>query len=195
MVKPRHGVDFVYLDEVRDMLEGMAHRISNWTEMHPRIHDWIIVRFKEIFRTEGSSEDERWPNYDATEFMYRDIKNRILGNLSLLRWTPSGDAKAGPNERLYPSYIHPKNNEHVWRVTPNKQIEVGSSVPYAWKHQRGGMKNQFGGTIQQRRISLSGKSQFRLAILVAQFILRGEKKFATIGKGENARQVGNVFRR
>lgn len=191
----RYWIDFIYLDEVIDFVEGMQHRILNWTEMNPRIHDWVIVRFKEIFATEGASEGIRWPNYDATEFMYRDVKNRILGNLSLLRWTETGGPKAGKNERLYPSYIHPKNSEHVWSVTPGRQIEVGSEVPYAWKHQRGGMKNQMGGTIQQRKIELSRRSQFRLSILITQFVLRGEKKFATIGEGENKRQVGNVFRR
>ena len=84
---------------------------------------------KRQFATKGKRGGTPWPKYDA-EPIYRIIKRKFGGGLgNMLRWTPG-------NERLYPSMISPTHPEHVF-VSRQRSVAMGTSVPYAIRHQRG----------------------------------------------------------
>ena len=155
------------LEELRERVREMSVRMQRMPRAtEGRLHGYVLLRNKERFDTQNASEGKKWANY-GREPLYRRFKQRVLGDLTVLRW------KGGKEERLYPSLTEPGHPEHIHRVTRNK-VEVGTSVPYARRLTRDG-KNQFGELRQGRDfISMGDRSRARLVQLLTVYLVRGE---------------------
>ena len=152
------------LEELTRHLGEMGDRITNWTDASARIHEWLIVRQKELFETQGQSEGIRWP---VQQPGWAKLKQRMGVKPVPLRWI-------GGKERLYPSLTKKSHPDHRFRVMSGK-IEFGTNVPYAIRHDAGQGENPLGEKIPERKIAvLSDRNQERLAQLLAIYIVRGE---------------------
>lgn len=138
---PAGGFDFVFKvageRQIFDTLGILSDRVEDWRPAWDKIHDdftgHIMVR---QFATQGARGPAgRWINY-IDEPVYASIKHRVLGRkFPVLRWATShGPPQAG--EKLYPSLVDQNDPNHVWQRTTHS-FRVGTSVPYAIKHQTG----------------------------------------------------------
>jgi phage gpG-like protein len=161
-------VDIEGVEAVAKLLDGMRLRIERWTDTAPRLHDFLLVRQRDLFATGGSSEGMKWAGYGG-EPKYKAWKQAVLGDLTVLRW------KGGKNERLYPSLTDPRHPHHVFDVGSNR-VAMGTSLSYAKRLHRGG-KNMFGEPMPARPlVGLGERSTMRLAQLLAVYIARGNSR-------------------
>jgi len=127
--------------EVRDnfgeLRSALVVASTTWQNWSPFFSAWADLWFesrREMFRTAGESTDTPWPMYSRAtgEAQYAAVKSKILGRrmtrADLLRWI-------GGNEILKPS-LEGEGPAAIREETATK-ITVGTSVPYAHKHDRG----------------------------------------------------------
>lgn len=160
------GVDISGLEALRDRVEGMSLRTLNWARnTEGRLHGYVLLRNKERFDSQNTSEGKKWEGY-GREKRYERLKSAILGDLTVLRWK-------GGKERLYPSLTSAAHPEHVHTVRRDR-VEVGTTVPYARRLLTKG-QNQFGEPRPARDfVSMGRKSRERLVQLLTVYIVRGE---------------------
>ncbi len=89
-----------------------------------------FTRIMELqFKTKGRRGGTPWVGYD-NEPRYRPIKFLLGGGLdNILRWTPG-------RERLFPSLTNVSHADHVFKAG-RRSVVMGTSVPYAIRHQKG----------------------------------------------------------
>jgi len=164
-------VSVVTVDGVKDvdkLLADMAMRTRKWTVLAPRIHDFLLIRERELFDSGGASEGKAWAGYGA-EPKYKAWKQAVLGDLTVLRW------KGGKAERLYPSLVDARSPHHVWR-TGSDEVAMGTSLRYAERLHRGGT-NMFGEPMPARPlVGLGPRSVGRLAQLITLYVARGDSR-------------------
>lgn len=107
------------------------------------IHDVLIARARDQFRTGGKSEGQGWADY-SSEPKYRAYKKALGASTEPLRWVP------GSMERLYPSLTNPRDPNHIWNLSGGV-ASFGSSLPYVARIESGGV-NQFGERYPGRKI-------------------------------------------
>ena len=105
----------------------------------------------EQFRTQGRRGGTPWVGYQ-NEPRYRPIKFLFGGGFSrILRWRQG-------RERLYPSLVEANHPQHVFK-SRRGTAKMGTSVPYAVKHQEGrGMQKFDNIALPRRRIIALKKS-------------------------------------
>lgn len=156
------------VEDVDKLLADYARRITKWTVIAPRVHDFLLVRESELFDSSGASEGMAWAGYDR-EPKYKAWKQAITGDLTPLRW------KGSDGERLMPSLTNPNHPNHVFR-TSSDAVTMGTSLGYAGRLHKGG-RNMFGEPHPARKlVGLGDRSTSRLAQLIAIYITRGEAR-------------------
>lgn len=153
-----------------ERLAGILERAKSWRVMAPRLHDWLIRRQIDMFRSSGATEGQRWSTYQG-EPKYKAYK-RALVRKGVIRDMSPLRFRGASKERLYPSLRYRSHPEHVWRPGNHKMV-FGTRVPYAKRLEEGGT-NQFGERFAPRKFAtLGGRSRERLGQLVALYIARG----------------------
>lgn len=103
--------------------------LSLWDRM---ARNWTRSRVR-MFASLGRDTESPWPTYQQTaerEF-YAHWKRAVLGTsryATELRWPET--------DRVFRSFCEPSNRYYVDNRTPTT-IELGSSLPYAYKHDQG----------------------------------------------------------
>ena len=81
------------------------------------------------FASKGARGGHPWPDYSG-EPVYSVIKKKLGGGLgNMLRWMRG-------RERLFPSLVQPGHPEHIYDPSA-LAVSMGTSVPYASRHQEG----------------------------------------------------------
>jgi hypothetical protein len=161
-------MDFVIAGSprVRTALQDLLDNTQDWDALGPQVHDFLIQKQIALFASEGSSEGVAWPKYAGNDWIYGIFKRAILGptyGKRLLRWEPG-------RERLFSSLVSSKHPEHIWQVEKQK-FTFGTSVPYAYKHQKGVGRGPFGERIPKREMAvLSTQSIVELKQIILTFI-------------------------
>lgn len=135
------NIEFVNFDAVFDRVEGAVERAGDLRETGPEI-DRAFARIEsEQFASEGATgRGGRWaPVTRSTEAQKR-------GRGSIL-------VRTG---RLRESLTRSGHADHVYRVSRD-ELELGTSVPYAGRHQQGGKRLP-----QREVISLTDEQMARL---------------------------------
>ena len=118
------NVELINFDEVFDRAERVVDRTADLRESGPDIDRAFARLESEQFASEGASgRGGRWaPLTRSTEAQKRG-RGQIL-------------VRTG---RLRDSLTRTGHAEHVYRASES-EIELGTSVPYAGRHQRGGKR-------------------------------------------------------
>ena len=105
--------------------------LSLWDHMS---QSWVRSRVR-MFATLGRDTESPWPTYEQTEerHFYKFWKLAVLGRevggyRTELRWPET--------DRIWRSFCEPSNRYHVNAQT-RTTLELGSSLPYAAKHDLG----------------------------------------------------------
>lgn len=118
---------------------------------------WAKSR-EEMFLSKGQSTGTPWPGYTRQEQRYYLPRKRAalygsnrkdggrahrIGADHVLRFTTAPSSSTpGPMERLYPSMSRTSHPEYIWERTKS-QVCMGTQVPYAAMHDRGGVMVRF----------------------------------------------------
>lgn len=116
------------------------------------IHEVLLQRAREQFRSGGRAEGQPWADY-SSEPKYAAYKKALGASPQPLRWVP------GSMERLYPSLTNPRDPGHLWTLTGGKAT-FGSTLPYVARIESGGV-NQFGERYPGRKILPASKGLMR----------------------------------
>ena len=164
-------------NQAGDLVEALEGALASAKEMGPffggRGDDlskaWAQSR-ETMFLSRGASNGTPGPGYTRAEQRYYLPRKRAalygsnrknggrahrLGDQHVLRFTTSPtSATVGPLERLYPGMSRTTHPDYVWEPTKG-QVCMGTSVPYAAMHDRGGVLVRFESNYGRRK---SGKT-------------------------------------
>lgn len=163
----------ILTNNVGDVVEAIEGAIANASDLGPffgaRDGDlsqaWAKSR-ETMFLTRGASNGTPWPGYTRSEQRYYLPRKRAalygknkgasgrahrIGSEHVLRFTTSPtSATPGPLERLYPSMARTTHAQYVWEPL-KEQVFMGTAVPYAAMHDRGGVMVRFESNYGRRK--------------------------------------------
>jgi hypothetical protein len=186
------------------VVEALEGAIANAEQLDPFFggrgddlsREWAKSR-ETMFLTRGASNGTPWPGYTRQEQRYylprkraalyganRSASGRAhrIGAAHVLRFTTSPEsATPGPMERLYPSMARVTHSEYVWERTKSS-LCMGTAVPYAAMHDRGGVMVRFQSNYGRRKSGTTSVSyplpQRRLIVFGAPFTEAVRKRMA-----------------
>ena len=155
----------ILTNNVGELVEALEGAVASAKDLDPffgaRNDDlskaWAGSR-ETMFLTRGASNGTPWPGYTRQEQRYYLPRKRAalyganrgesgrahrIGSAHVLRFTTAPEsATPGPKERLYPSMARTTHPEYIWERTKG-QVCMGTAVPYAAMHDRGGVLVRF----------------------------------------------------
>jgi phage virion morphogenesis protein len=149
------GSEEIRLQALR--FRGMAARATNLLPVNERIADYLMNMIDQTFKSQGRRGGGSWKELTPD---WKDRKAKQGKDLRILYY----------NGKLRLSLTQRENDNQILVVT-NDEVSIGSTLPYARRHQKGDTK----GNIPARPyIKILRTDRQNVSDMVAKYIARGQ---------------------